>query len=167
MPDTTSQPPDAFLVALLDQGTELDGLGMLTGVAEGRIPHPDSYRRIGLRVTGAEPGTVRLDWTPTAAARNFAGGVDGGCIATVFDQACCNTAASRCEHCVPMVTLSLSVDYFAPLAVGEHYRVLGDLVHPGRRRMVAHARILDTTGTVLAHATAAVVPDSSFPDRIH
>ncbi|SFQ58301.1 uncharacterized domain 1-containing protein [Amycolatopsis arida] len=155
-------PDPEFLAAMAAARDELSGRETLAAMAEGRLPHPRGYHRIGLRLAAVRTGDVELAWTPTPEVRNVMGGVDGGYTAMVFDQACCTAAVSAGRRCDPMVTLSLSVDYLLPPSVGATYAVRAELLHAGRRRMVTVAEVRDPEGAVLARATASVVPDESF-----
>ncbi|MBF6330513.1 PaaI family thioesterase [Nocardia transvalensis] len=145
---------------------ELSGAEMLRAVVDGRIPFwfREQYDLLGLRIRGAEPGRIEMDWEPTDAVRNAVGGVDGGYIAMVFDQLCCSAGASQADRCYPMLTLSLNIDYLKPVRLGRTYRAHGELVHPGQRRMVANGRLFDPDGTLAAQATATITPDRAVAD---
>ncbi|MDJ1135788.1 PaaI family thioesterase [Streptomyces iconiensis] len=141
----------------------LSGLDVLKAMADGRLEHwnKSKYDEIGLRLTAAEPDHVTLSWRPTPATHNFAGGVDGGAIATVLDQVCCSAGATRTARACPMVTLSLNIDFTRPPHTGQLHEVRGELVHAGRHRMLVNGRIVNADGKTVAQATAAVVPATS------
>lgn len=100
---------------------ELTGEQVLRAILDGEIPAPQQelHDFLGLRPTGAEPGRVTMSWQPTDALRNFAGGVHGGFIATVFDDLCCSAAANTRQPAAPMLTLNLNVDFFKGIRTGE------------------------------------------------
>ncbi|WP_158885708.1 PaaI family thioesterase [Amycolatopsis anabasis] len=159
MTSKAARAPDEFQSAVRASWNDLNGLELLRAVAAGRIPHPGRYGYLGLRLREARAGEVELDWTPPPALCNFAGGVDGGYIAMVFDQVCCNAAVSRCDRGYPMLTLNLTVDYFRPVVAGHSYRARAELVHFGRKRLVARASLLDSADSLLAQASATVLPN--------
>jgi acyl-coenzyme A thioesterase PaaI-like protein len=63
---------------------------------------------------------------------------------------------------MPMLTLSLNIDYLRGVQAGEPYTVTGTCVHPGRTRLVSNAVITDATGRPVAQASAAVVANQAF-----
>ncbi|NGO66846.1 PaaI family thioesterase [Streptomyces boncukensis] len=159
--------PETMESAMLALWDELTGAQMLQAVADGRVPHGAHHTLLGLRVTGARPGRVEETWQPPAALSNLAGsGVHAGYIAMVLDDACCAAGSSQGEHAYPMITLSLDIDFLRPVRPGGDYTVHSDLVHPGRRRMVANARVLDADGAPVTQARAGVVPDLDFASRM-
>ncbi|GGZ28448.1 PaaI family thioesterase [Streptomyces poonensis] len=153
--------------AMLALWHDLTGAQMLQAVADGRVPHGAHHALLGLRVTGARPGRVEETWRPSEALVNFAGsGVHAGYIAMVLDDACCAAGSSHGERAYPMITLNLDLDFLRAVRPGHAYTVSSELVHPGRRRMVANARVTDTDGAVVAQARASVVPDFDFAVRM-
>lgn len=159
--------PETMESAMLALWDELTGAQMLQALADGRVPHGAHHALLGLRVTGARQGVVEESWRPPRELANFAGsGVHAGYLAMVLDDACCAAAMSHGERAYPMVTLSLDIDFLRAVRPGDTCTVHAELVHPGRRRMVANARVLDAVGRTAAQARASVVPDTDFADRM-
>ncbi|GGL65761.1 hypothetical protein GCM10010129_06600 [Streptomyces fumigatiscleroticus] len=165
MPD--KETPETMESAMLALWHELTGAQMLQAVVDGRVPHGAHHALLGLRLTGAGPGRVQQTWRPPEALANFAGsGVHAGYIAMVLDDACCAAGSSHGERSYPMITLNLDLDFLRAVRPGREYTVSSELVHPGRRRMVANARVTDTDGAVVAQARAGVIPDLDFAARM-
>ncbi|MFD7712769.1 PaaI family thioesterase [Streptomyces sp. NPDC059785] len=159
--------PETMESAMLALWDELSGAQMLQAVADGRIPHGAHHALLGLRVTGARAGLVEETWRPPAELANFAGsGVHAGYIAMVLDDMCCAAGSSHGDHAYPMITLDLGIDFLRPVRPGHDYAVRGELVHPGRTRMVANALITDADGAAVAQAHAGIVPDLKFQERM-
>ncbi|TDD86243.1 PaaI family thioesterase [Actinomadura rubrisoli] len=132
-------------------------------MAEGRFPQiSDINDHIGQVVTSAEPGRVDISWTPHERLCNPGGTVHGGYIAMILDNAVCLAASSTCEHFMPMLTLSLNVDYLRGVQAGATYTVAGTCVHPGSARMVANAVVSDASGRPVAQASASMIPNRAF-----
>jgi uncharacterized protein (TIGR00369 family) len=114
---------------------------------------------------GAEPGRVEISWTPPEELCNPGGTVHGGYIALILDNAVCMAGASTGEVFMPMLTLSLNVDYVRPVKAGETHTVVGVCVHPGRTRMLSNATITDADGRLVAQATGSVTANKAFARR--
>jgi uncharacterized protein (TIGR00369 family) len=152
--------------ALLGLWTQMTGAEILHEIAEGRIPAQPYYREVGLKVEGAEPGKARLTWHPTAAVCHPEGAVQGGYIALVLDEVCGCAASTLGDRVFPMITLNLNIDYLRAIRPGQAYHVTGEVVHPGKRRIVANSHIHNAEGALVAQATAALVPDLSFAEHV-
>lgn len=140
--------------------TELTGIQALRAILHGEAPAPqrELHDFLGVRLTGVEPGRVTMTWCPTEALRNFAGGVHGGYIATVFDDLSCSAAASNDQPATPMLTLNLNVDFFKGIRVGESYQAHAETVHSGQTRICVLGSILRSDGRTVARAGATIVP---------
>ncbi|RMI43849.1 PaaI family thioesterase [Actinomadura harenae] len=142
---------------------ELSGAELIQAIADGRFPQVSLVdEHIGQTIRSAEPGRISLEWTPGGHLCNPGGTVHGGYVAMILDNASCLAGASTGEHFMPMLTLSLNVDYLRPVLAGRTYTVAGTCVHAGRTRMVANAAITDAEGRVLAQASASVLPNRAF-----
>jgi len=147
----------------LDLWNTLSGAELIKAMGEGRFPQLSEINDyIGQSVVDAESGRVTIDWTPEEKLCNPGGTVHGGYIAMILDNAVCLAASSTLERFIPMLTLSLSVEYVRPVPAGRTHRVEGVCVHPGKTRMLSNATITDADGRLLAQATASVVPNQAF-----
>jgi uncharacterized protein (TIGR00369 family) len=107
-----------------------------------------------------------LAWQPTKELCGSAGIIQGGYIAMVLDEVCGCAASCLGDRVYPMITLNISVDYLTSVRPGRAYDVAGEVVHAGKRRIVANSRISDAEGRPVAQAVAALLPDLSFADRV-
>ncbi|HEX2315013.1 MAG TPA: PaaI family thioesterase [Thermomonospora sp.] len=146
-----------------DLWNTLSGAELIQAMADGRFPQiSDINDHVRQVITAAVPGRVEISWTPDEKLCNPGGTVHGGYIAMILDNAVCLAGASTCEHFMPMLTLTLNVDYLRPVRAGETYRVEGVCVHPGRTRMLSNGSITDAGGRLVAQATASVLPNQAF-----
>lgn len=157
---------DTLQDAMVGLWTRLSGAEILREIAAGRIPAHTYYGEIGLAVEDAEPGKTSLTWQPTAAVCRPEGTVQGGYIAMVLDEACGCAASTNGDRAYPIITLNLNIDYLRAVRRGQPYHVTGEIVHPGKRRIVANSCIRDAEGALVAQATASLVPDLSFADYV-
>ncbi|MEW2356197.1 PaaI family thioesterase [Spirillospora sp. NPDC029432] len=146
-----------------DLWNTLTGAELIQAMGDGRFPEiSDINTHIGQRIRTAEPGRVEIDWRPAERLTNPGGTVHGGYIAMILDNAVCLAGSSTGDVFMPMLTLSLNIDYLRGVQAGEAYTVTGTCVHPGRTRMVSNAVITDARGRPVAQASAAVVPNRAF-----
>ncbi|RAY13507.1 PaaI family thioesterase [Actinomadura craniellae] len=151
----------------VEQGLELwktlSAVEFIRAMGDGRMRgFSEVADHIGQLVTAVEPGRVEIAWTPEPKLCNPAGTVHGGYIAMILDNAVCMAASSVAERFLPMLTLNLNVDYLRPIMSGETYTVTGVCVHPGRKRRVSTATVVDSTGRTAAQASGSVMPNESF-----
>lgn len=140
----------------------LSGAELLAELARLGLPWSPHFEHVGLRITAAEPGRVDLAWSPTRHTLNVQGGVAGGYISMVLDDSACMAGVSVVERFRPMLTLNLNIDFLRGADAGIDYAVRAELLHPGRRRMVAQATILDPAGKRVAHCTSSLIPNDSY-----
>lgn len=149
-----------------DMWNTLSGAELIQAIGDGRFPEvSDVAVYVGQKIKKVEPGRVEISWTPTEKLCNPGGTVHGGYIALLLDNAVCLAGASTGEVFMPMLTLSLNVDYVRPIQVDTTYTVTGTCVHPGRTRMLSNAVILGPDGKLAAQATASVTPNQAFARR--
>jgi uncharacterized protein (TIGR00369 family) len=135
---------------------------MLAAIAEGRVPQAPHAADIGLAVAAVAPGRVELTWRPPARLANPAGIVHGGYLAMALDDAAGLSCVSLGDRFRPMLTLELRIDYLRAAAPDVVYRAVGEVVHAGKTRVLADARVLDVDGKALARATGTFVPNRNF-----
>jgi uncharacterized protein (TIGR00369 family) len=144
-----------------------DAVGFLRAWVTGEVPQGAHGEHTGNRmveVPGA--GSVVMAWTPGPQLANLTGGVHGGYLALVCDEAAGLAAASTGQRFVPMITLDLDVTYLRPAVLGQQHRVEGAVLHAGRQRIVSEARILTPQGKLAVSARGSFVPNSGFVERL-
>ena len=149
--------------ATADLWNSLSGADLIQAMGEGRFPElSDVSEHLGQRVISARPGRVELAWTPGEHLCNPAGGVHGGYIAMILDNAVCFASASTGDHFVPQLTLNLNIDYLRGVQAGQTYTVVSTCVHPGRTRLYSTAAVTDGQGRVIAQASGSTIPNQAF-----
>jgi uncharacterized protein (TIGR00369 family) len=104
------------------------------------------------KVVSMRDGRAEATWTPTADMANPVGNVHGGVVATLIDELTGAAVVSKIEA-GSAPTVSMSVDFLHPIAVGGTYTAVGEVVRVGRAIAVADARVVGEDGTVLARGT--------------
>ena len=141
-----------------------DAVDFLRAWTTGEVDQGDHARHTGNLLTEVPgPGAVVMAWTPGPQLANLSGNVHGGYLALVCDEAAGLAAASTGERFIPMLTLDLDVTYLRPGVVHEVHRVEGSVLHKGRARIVAEARILRPDGKLAVSARGSFLPNPSFP----
>ncbi len=139
----------------------------LAAISQGRVPPAPHTTDVGLTIAAVEPGRIELSWRPTPRLTNPAGIVHGGYISIALDDACGLSCVSLGDRFRPMLTLDLRLDFVRPVSPGVAYRAVGQVIHPGKIRMLADARIESPDGKLVARASGSFTPNRAFdPARI-
>jgi uncharacterized protein (TIGR00369 family) len=146
----------------LESWLKLPGIELIKAMAAGTVPLAQHNEHIGLRPADAGSGQATLDWSPTPEVTNPQGNVHGGYVAMVLDDACCLAGATLTDPFLPMLTMSLQIDYLRPVRPATTYTVIGEIAHRGKARMVANAVIRDPAGALIAQATGSVTPNRAY-----
>jgi uncharacterized protein (TIGR00369 family) len=148
---TWATPGQADLTKLL----ELDGLGQLTAIRNGDLPHPPIMDTLGVTDLRAERGRVVVEMPAAEFHYNPLGGVHGGVISTLLD-----TAAACAVHSTLAVgefytSVDLTVKFLRPVTVDSGLLTCeGTVIQRGRRTALAQAQLTDEAGKLVAHATS-------------
>src|SRR6476469_3248874 len=110
------------------------------------------YRWTGMRVAGAQPGSVRLALDLGEHHANLQGFAHGGVLATLADAAMGLSIRSALEPGRRHVTIELGVHYLRAVRTGT-VTATGRAVRIGREVAYAEAAITDERGTDLARAS--------------
>lgn len=145
--------------ALSESFAGATGAQVLQAAAELRVPYPQYYDVLGLRIVRAVKDQVEMMWTPNVSLANFAGVVHGGHTAMVFDEACSSAGVSHGDHFIAMITLNLNVDYLRAAEPNRTYLVFAEIVHAGRSRLLANSTIRADDGLLVAQARATLMPN--------
>lgn len=152
-------------VATLWAGT--DAVDFLRAWTTGQVPQGAHAEHTGNRLVEVpQAGSVVMTWTPGPQLANLTGGVHGGYVALVCDEAAGLAAASTGERFVPMITLDLDITYLRPALTGVAHRVEGTVLHAGRQRLVSEARILTPEGKLAVAARGSFIPNATFVERV-
>ena len=148
-----------FFADLWERSTAVE---FLLAIAQGRLPHPPHTTDVALTIESVTPGRIELLWRPPRRLTNPAGIVHGGYIAIALDDASGLSCASLGERFRPMLTMGLSVDFVRPVRPETRYRAVGEVVHAGKTRMIADARVIDPEGILVARASGTFAPNQAF-----
>lgn len=149
---TWATPGQADLAKLL----ELDGLGQLTAIREGRIPHPPIMATLGFTDLRAEHGRVIVEMPAAEFHYNPLGGVHGGVISTLLDTAAGCSVHSTLAVGEMYTSLDLTVKFLRPVTIDSGLLVCeGTVLQRGRRTALAQAELRDGHGKVVAHAISS------------
>lgn len=144
-----------------------DAVGFLRSWTTGEVPTNPHTAHTGNRLVEVPgPGSVVMEWTPGPQLANLSGVVHGGYLALVCDEGAGLAAASTGDRFVPMLTLDLDVTYLRPGEVGAVHRVEGEVLHAGRQRVVAEARVLRADGALVVSARGSFVQNRAFLDGL-
>lgn len=120
---------------------------------------------LGYEVESFEAGHAVLSWQVPQALLNPANIAHGGFLAAILDDAAGMAVGSTYDRWVPQLTISLNVDYLAPVHAGLAHRVEGRLVRRGRSTNLADASITSPEGQLLARASGVFQPNRRMVPR--
>lgn len=102
---------------------------------------------IGARLHGVEAGRVVIELPFAPHITQQHGFVHGGVMAAALDSACGYAASTLMAHDAGVLTIEFKVNLLAP-AQGERFRMVGEVVKPGRTITVTEAKAyaLDAQG---------------------
>ena len=132
------------------------GLDLLRGMAAGELPPPPIMDLIGLAGMAAEEGKVTFYLEPQEFHYNPLGTVHGGVISTLLDSAAACSVHSTLPVGVGYTSLDLNVKFLRPVTIASgQLSCAGSVLQRGRRTALAEARLTDSAGRLVAHATSS------------
>ena len=109
----------------------------------------------GLKLPIVEkPGGVEMTYAVPEGYAGWQGIVHGGIVATILDELmawACNQSDRS------MVTAEMTVRYRKPIKTGQPIHGIGRITEDRGRLILAEARLLDGSGTLLAEATGKLM----------
>jgi uncharacterized protein (TIGR00369 family) len=137
-----------------DVMASMKGIDFLRAMFEGKFPAPPIMQNIEPFDYVAEPGTVSFSSVPGFRHYNPIGSVHGGYAATLLDSAMGLAVHSMLPAGSGYTTLEFKVSFIRGMTQDTGpVRTEGRTLNVGRRAATAEARITDTKGRLLAHAT--------------
>jgi len=132
----------------------MPGVDFVRAIFAGQLPQPPIMRTIEPFDCTAEPGVVVLNSIPGLRHYNPIGSVHGGYAATLLDSAMGLAVQTLCPAGTGYTTLEFKVSFIKGMTADTGaVRTEGRTLSFGRRAATAEARITDTKGRLLAHAT--------------
>ena len=156
---------DPFTV--VNAAVGLSGLEVLEKIVAGELPPPPIANTLDFTLIEVEPGRAVFEGEPAEYLYNPIGIVHAGYAATLLDSAMGCAFVTTAAAGTAWTTLELKANFTRALTVETgRVRCIGTVVHPGRRVATTEARLEDTSGRLLAHASSTIlVLDGSGPGR--
>ena len=134
----------------------LSGLEILQAMARGEFPPPPVMHLIDASGIRVEEGSVSLELHPQEFHYNPLGTVHGGVLSTLLDTAAACSVHSTLPAGVGYTSMDLNVKFLRPATIESGpLTCTGTVLQRGRRTALAEARITDTAGRLVAHATSS------------
>jgi len=132
----------------------MPGVDFVRAIFSGKLPEPPIMQTVEPFDCTAEPGTVVIHSVPGIRHYNPIGSVHGGYAATLLDSAMGLAVHSMLPAGTGYTTLEFKLSFIRGMTRDTGtVRTEGKTLHVGRRTAAAEARIVDTKGRLLAHAT--------------
>lgn len=145
-------------LAALEVARGLSGMEIVGRIVSGELPQPPIAALLGLRLVDAEPGRALFEGEPGEQHYNIVGTVHAGFTTTLLDSAMGCALATTLAAGVGWTTLELKANFVRAITVETGVvRCTGTVVHPGRRVATTEARLEDSRGRLLAHATSTIL----------
>ncbi len=132
----------------------MPGIDFVRAIFDGKLPAPPIMQSIEPFDSTAEPGVVVMHSIPGFRHYNPIGSVHGGYAATLLDSAMGLAVHSMLPVGTGYTTLEFKVSFIKGMTKDSGpVRTEGHTLNVGRRAATAEARITDSKGRLLAHAT--------------
>lgn len=132
----------------------MTGIDFLRAMFEDKFPAPPIMQNIEPFDYSVEPGVVAFSSIPGFRHYNPIGSVHGGYAATLLDSAMGLAVHSTLPAGSGYTTLEFKVSFIRGMTQDTGaVRTEGRVLNAGRRAATAEARITDSKGRLLAHAT--------------
>jgi uncharacterized protein (TIGR00369 family) len=130
------------------------GIDFVRAIFAGKLPSPPIMQTVEPFDFIAEPGVVAFHSIPEFRHYNPIGSVHGGYAATLLDSAMGLAVHSMLPPGTGYTTLEFKLSFIRGMTRDTGaVRSEGRTLHVGRRTATAEARITDSKGRLLAHAT--------------
>jgi uncharacterized protein (TIGR00369 family) len=130
------------------------GIDFVRAIFAGKLPSPPIMQTVEPFDSTAEPGVVVFHSIPGFRHYNPIGSVHGGYAATLLDSAMGLAVHSMLPPGTGYTTLEFKLSFIRGMTRDTGaVRSEGRTLHVGRRTATAEARITDSKGRLLAHAT--------------
>ena len=152
--DDQSTPKPEFGVTPTHVMASMTGLDFVRAIFANMLPTPPIMQTVEPFDCTAEPGLVVLHSIPGIRHYNPIGSVHGGYFATLLDSAMGLVVHSMLPAGTGYTTLEFKISFIKGMTKDTGpVRTEGRTMNVGRRAATAEARITDSKGRLLAHAT--------------
>jgi uncharacterized protein (TIGR00369 family) len=153
MHDKTAAPIE-YGVTPTEVMASMPGIDFVRAIFDGELPAPPIMQNIEPFDSTAEPGVVVMHSVPGFRHYNPIGSVHGGYAATLLDSAMGLAVHSMLPVGTGYTTLEFKVSFIKGMTKDSGaVRTEGRTLNVGRRAATAEARMTDSKGRLLAHAT--------------
>ena len=151
MPDSPSPEYGVTPTAIM---ASMSGLDFVRAIFSGKLPEPPIMQGVAPFDCTAEPGVVAMHSIPGFRHYNPIGSVHGGYAAILLDSAMGLAVHSMLPVGSGYTTLEFKISFIKGMTEDTGtVRTEGRTLNVGRRTATAEARITDSNGRLLAHAT--------------
>ena len=134
----------------------MSGLDYLRAMKDGTIPPPPIITLMNMELGAVDEGRVEFRCSPDESHYNPIGRVHGGFVCTVLDSAAGCAVQSTLPIGVGYTSLDLNVKFLRPVTVKSgRLACTGNVLQKGRRTALTEARLTDSQGRLIAHATSS------------
>jgi uncharacterized protein (TIGR00369 family) len=152
--DDRPSPKAEYGVTPTEVTASMAGVDFVRAIFDGRLPSPPIMQTIEPFDSTAEPGVVVFHSIPGFRHYNPIGSVHGGYAATLLDSAMGLAVHSMLPPGTGYTTLEFKISFVRGMTKDTGVvRSEGRILNVGRRAAIAEARITDSKGRLLAHAT--------------
>jgi len=150
----TAAPSVEYGVTPTDIMASMPGLDFVRAMFAGKLPTPPIMQTVEPFDQSADPGVVAFNSIPGFRHYNPIGSVHGGYAAILLDSAMGLAVQSRLPAGTGYTTLEFKISFIRGMSKDTGaVRTEGRVLNVGRRAATAEARITDSKGRLLAHAT--------------
>jgi len=141
------------VTSTLDLAT-MTGLDVMKAVASGELPPPSIAVLLGMYPVELSDGVAVFEMEPDERMMNPLGTIHGGIAATILDSCMGCAVHTTLPPGVGYTTAQLNVHYLRAMQPGMGpVRATGTVIHRGRKQSTAEAKLVDSNGKLIAHAT--------------
>jgi uncharacterized protein (TIGR00369 family) len=153
--DATAIPtPVTYDVVATEKLASMPGVDFVQKMFAGELPSPPIMENVAPFDCTAEPGVVTLHSVPGFRHYNPIGSVHGGYAAILLDSAMGLAVHSALPAGTGYTTLEFKISFIRAMTKDSGtVRTEGKILNVGRRAATAEARIVDSKGRLIAHAT--------------
>lgn len=109
---------------------------------------------LGMKLVETGEGSATVDMTATADMANHSGFVHGGMISALADSAMGRSLRTLTPGVARAMSFDLKLNFINAAKIGETLRATGNVIHAGRRTIVAECRVEGKGGRLIATASA-------------
>ena len=150
----SDRPANEYGVVPLEVMASMSGLDFVRAIFARQLPEPPIMQTVEPFDCTAEPGIVVIHSVPGLRHYNPIGSVHGGYAAILLDSAMGLAVQSTLPAGTGYTTLEFKISFVRGMSEASGtVRTEGRVLNAGRRIATAEARITDTKGRLLAHAT--------------